>query len=757
MRISQNFLFWVALSFASVVFFQNCGQQGDIALKLQDDSSDTLVQDICSVNPSHVRCTNATPTGKVEEYRYIDVKQPVIPDLKIFLVLDNSDSMRVSQVNLVNYIENMFNANGDGLQDYNSEIFIITTAQLNNIGNSLFRAKVDDQNSYQKVVEKIYEITSKQYVQTLIQIFRPGLTKTSGLLEGDIVGFKARSKRVPSGLAAKFDELSVAFSPAYLTDINQPNIASVKYTKGEPIQDLVNRIKARVEFLDPDKQEFNTSINFANSIVDNVPLSDVVEKESGLCAMARVLHEVKNNPDNSLIKKGELATFILVSDESEHDPQGLECVKSYKFQQPLPGNLYKGECVDADSSVSYTVPDTKTVNLKVNKPYLRHIRQVYETIKPEVLLRNGKCDVKFNQSMVRLKIWKNSHTLSFDRKVMDASGNQVVESWKNDLFFKRVSLKHYVQFNRTTLSHKVKFDRVSKKYSIAGSRTKTSPRYSINIDRKKVAKFQKVTYVRKIILTKEGGQTSVVESSSPITLRVSDVNQASCSVPWLRSVSAVASIEETLASNLSYEYSVSLCAIDNSETADLKIATVYGIKPSSASCNVALAQQVYAEPSLATNESMFYNSVTCSDLVADINVATLNISVAGTVPTTCDANLASSLDMAKPSIDTSKGETLSYNPTCTMDNGTDLNVELTGLAGAYSAPNLLNYITGLDGNKADTSYVNISSTDTPSTASNVKIDNIEGPIPMGITALNYAIQQDGNKANTIYSGASTGT
>lgn len=769
MKINRNYLSgfsaWVALSIVSILFFQNCGQQGDIALKMEEGASDTLVQDICAVNPSHVRCTNQTPTGKVEEYRYIDVSQPVIPDLKIFLVLDNSDSMRVSQVNLMNNIEKMFSANSQGLQDYNSEIFILTTAQLNNIGNSLFRVNVDAKSGYQKVIEKIYEISSVQFVQSMIDIFRPSdansSRKTTGLLEGDIVGFKARTSRAPSNVGGKYDLMISEFSPAYLTHIDQPSIVSVKYSKGESIQDLVAKVKARVEFLDPDKQYLSKTISYNGDTVDNVPLSDVVEKESGLCAMARVLHEVKNNPANSLIKKGELATFILVSDEKEHDPSGLECVKSYRFQQPVPGNLYKGECADTESNVSYSIPSNKTVTFKVKKPYTRHVLWAYESIQPEVPERMGSCDLKFNQSLARLKVLRNTHQVTFDRKVVDSSGNDVVDNWKHDLKFDRVNIKHNLNFTRTTLKHKINFDRTSQKYAVTGKRTHTAPKFAVDIKRKKVAKYQRVNYKRETILKKEGSQIVVVETyTPPSAIRVSNVNYASptqCTQDWLRTVPAVASLEKPLLANESYKYTVTECVINNDEAADNKVVEVVGLKPAVSSCGEALAKGVYPEGSLAANESFTYLSVDCLDRVAAVNVATLSIGRDGLTPASasCTATFASSIDSTKPSVDAGKGESLVYSEIACVDASTkQVNVEIPNLLGSAPTLNLLDYVKAKDGNRANTSYSGYSATDTPVDEPSQKI-LVDGVAPSTAAAIHSSIvAKDGNRTNTQYSSES---
>lgn len=770
MKINRNFLSgfstWIALSIVSMLFFQNCGQQGDIALKMEEGASDTLVQDICAVNPSHVRCTNETPTGKVEEYRYIDVTQPTIPDLKIFLVLDNSDSMRVSQVNLINNIEKMFSANSQGLQDYNSEIFILTTAQLNNIGNSLFRSGVDAKNDYQKIIEKIYEISSVQYVQSMIEVFRPAdgnpsSRKTTGLLEGDMVGFKVRTARTPSSVGSKYDVINAEFSPAYLTHVDQPSIVSVKYAKGESIQDLVAKVKARVEFLDPDKQFLSKNISYSGGSVDNVPLSDVVEKESGLCAMARVLHEVKNNPSNSLIKKGELATFILVSDEREHDPSGLECVKSYKFQQPVPGFLYRGECVDTDSNVSYSIPSDKSVTFKVKKPYTRHILMAYESIQPELAERMASCDIKFNQSLARLKVLKNTHVVTFGRKVIDSSGSDVVDYWKHDLKFDRVNIKHNLNFTRTSLKHKINFNRTSQKYAVTAKRTYTAPKYAVDISRKKVAKYQRVNYKRETILKKEGNKTVVVETYVPPSpIRVSNVNFATisqCTQDWLRTVPAVYSLEKALNANESYKYTVTECVINNDETADNKVVEVVGVKPLTTSCNEALAKGVYPEGTLAANESFTYLSISCLDRAATEVVANINIPKDGANPTaaSCTAAFVSSIDTSKPAVDAGKGETLVYsNVACADASIIQSNVEIANLSGNVPTSDLLTYVKDKDGNRANTTYSNYTATNTPTDEANQKI-LVDGSAPSVASDIhNSIVAKDGNRANTSYSNES---
>lgn len=741
MKFYRNLLLWFVAATFMVVLFQNCGQQGDVALKLQQDDN-IEATDICAVNPTHPICTGQPPTGKVEEYRYIDVKQPTIPNLKIFLVLDNSDSMRVSQVNLVNNIEKMFTANGEGLRDYNSEIFIITTAQLNYINKSLNRSSVDAKTSYQTAIENIYQIQNVQSVISMLDVLRPTVSntpKTTGLLEGDMVGFKLKVNRTLSSIGNQYDELENIFYPAYVTYPTQPSVFSVKYYKGGSIDDLVQQIKQRVEYLNPENQILSKTISFDKKQIDNVPLSEVVEKESGLCAMSRILYEVKNDPSTSLISKGELATFILVSDEKEHDLNGEECVKSYKFKQPVPGDLYRGQCVDLEATVAYEMPSTKTVNYNVRKPYYKHVYNLYEYIDNKIDKVDGSCVLKGTRSVARLKVYKNTHTLSFDRKIVNNDGTQAVDYYGHKIKFDRISLRHDITFTRTNLKHSLKFDRKTIQHTASATRVKVSPKYKLDIQRNKISKYQKVTYTRQIILTKEGGQQVIVSTDPAVTINIPGVNYSSasqCTTTWLRSQKDVSSKEVTLNGSESYKYTISECSINNTTVADnYSNVIVYGSLPSTTNCNSSLAATIKPHPTLQSYESIEYVSVLCTQQNSDETSYNFSKTVSGTAPASCTATYISDLDASKPNIDSGKNETLEYrSPSCIASNLNDLAVVLGPYAGKYSAADLLTYIKTKDGNKTNVEYSNYSSVGADETLANQKIDNQPGAYTGGTSS-----------------------
>lgn len=759
MKLTKQLFIWVALSVSTILFYQNCGQQGEIGLQVDPAQLGGEKDDICQVNPSHALCSGVPPVGKVEEYRYIDVKQPQIPDLKIFLILDNSDSMRVSQVNLVNNIGKMFSSNGEGLKDYNSEIFILTTAQLNNISNKLFKTSVDYKNDYQKILDQLYSAQFSNNLNQLIPSLRPvdnGVLKTNGLLAGDMVGFYGKATRTPSAVSPVYDTFEYNFYPAYLANLDQPSVLSVKYKKGGSISELVAQLKDRVELLNPDNQVLSKSISVGANTADNIPLSEVVEKESGLCALGRVLYDAKNSPADSLIKKGELATFILVSDEEEHDIAGAECVKAFKYQQPLPGTLYKGVCADTESNVSYEVPDKRDWKLQVKQPYIKYIRQAQEHINGEILKVDGSCGVRFKQTHARLKVNKNSHKVTYSRKIVDANGDTVVKSWNHDLTFNRINKKYTYTFDRVAEKHNLKFDRISLKHKVSATRKLTTPQFNVNVSRRLVSKFQKVDYVRKTILTKEGNKKVEVANSGALTINIPGFNLASsdCTATWLASTPAIKALEGTLSASESYEYSISACAIANITKTETLNQDYSGLAP--ATCDNSFVESIFPKSAMQSNDIYIYDTLVCSAKANNVAIYSLNSAdIAGDVSgVTCDANYASSKDVSKPTVNPAIGQTLSYeNVSCVSSSTTAVNQAINANSGhCAQIADLLSYVKTKDGNQANVSYANYTCADSDAIAT-AQSRVVDGVYAGGVCVDNIKALE-GSPVNTSYSNCS---
>lgn len=759
MKLKKQLFIWIALSISTLLFYQNCGQQGEIALQVDPAQLGGEKDDICQVNPNHALCSGVAPIGKVEEYRYIDVKQPQIPDLKIFLILDNSDSMRVSQVNLVNNIEKMFSANGDGLRDYNSEIFILTTAQLNNIGNKLFKTSIDSKNDYQKILDRLYSAQFSNNLNQLISVLRPldnGVTKTNGLLAGDMVGFYGKSLRTPSVVSPTYDTFEYNFYPAYVANLNQPSVLSVKYQKGGSITELVDRLKERVELLNSDNQVLSKTISIENSVADNIPLSEVVEKESGLCALGRVLYDAKNNPSESLIKKGELATFILVSDEQEHDLAGAECVKSFRYQQPLPGTLYKGICADNEANVSYEVPDKRDWKLQVKQPYIKYVRQAQEHINGEILKVDGKCGIRFKQTHARLKVNKNTHKVTFSRKIVDGSGNTVVKSWNHDLTFNRINKKHTYTFDRISEKHNLKFDRTNLKHKVSSTRKLTTPMFNVTVNRRLVSKYQKVDYIRKTILTKEGNKKVEVASTGLLTINIPGFNLATseCTPAWLASTAQIKALEGTLSTSESYEYTISSCAIANTSKAESHNQDYSGNVPSV--CDAAFVESVFPKSAMQSNDVYEYDVLSCSQKANNVVVANItSADIAGDVANvTCDAGYAANKDSSKPVVNPAIGQVLSYeNVSCASSSTTAINQAINAIVGQCSQiSDLLAYVKSKDGNQANVTYSNFSCVDSDTVAAGQTriVDGVYG----GASCVDSIKALEGSPANTNYANCS---
>ncbi|MCK6599666.1 MAG: hypothetical protein L6Q37_14975, partial [Bdellovibrionaceae bacterium] len=465
-----------------------------------------------------------------------------------------------------------------------------------------------------------------------------------------------------------------------------------------------------------------------------------------------------NNPEGSLIKKGELATFILVSDEEEHDISGTECVKSYKFQQPLPGTLYRGICADDEASTYYEIPDKRDWKLEVKKPYIKNIRQAQEHINSQINKVDGQCAVNFRQSYARLKVLKNTHKVRFSRKISNADGSTYIKSWSHDLNFNRVNKKYTFTFDRKSLKHKVKFDRTSVKHQVSANRKLTTPVYSVAISRDLISKYQSVNYVRKVILTKEGSKQVEVSNSGTLNIKIPGVNisASDCTASWLAARAEIKALEVPLSSSSeSYSYSVSSCAIANTTKLESFAQNYSGIKP--LNCDVNFAELVFPKSVMQSNDEYKYSNITCTQLANNVVSYSFNSNdISGEAPTgaSCNAIYAAAKDSSKPTVNTSLGQELTYESVvCASSNSTSNNVELTGFPGNCSlVGDLLSYIKLKDGSLANVSYANTSCVDTNVTS--LAQTRTELGTYSGSSCADSIKSLEGNLTNTVYENCS---
>ncbi len=301
MILKQPFSMMIVSAFAGLVVllgFQNCAQDYSMTTKNFDDP--LLVS---GVNPKYYEINLKDRT----EY----------PDLKLFFIVDNSNTMKANQVNLKDSFQAMFSgAESKNLNPFDAQIFFISTAQTNGSqvsGDVLKKSPVQGLSPFLLPGN----ITFQNYLDRN-RFAGPVKRDLSGALSGDILGFQS----VRSQVGVVQNEV---FVPAPVQKISSglngqviPEI-SVHKIKGQSGASIAMEISERLKILDPSR---NLGLNPTKK--DNVTYGEfdqVIDRESGMCAMARILKRNQN-----LFSAGDLVSFVIVSDENEAFSKGEQCI-----------------------------------------------------------------------------------------------------------------------------------------------------------------------------------------------------------------------------------------------------------------------------------------------------------------------------------------------------------------------------------------------------------------------------------------------
>lgn len=316
-RIVLGFIF---SSLIVLTVFQNCSQPGSINVtdpfKAQREAE-----------------AERLAIGADDETVVVGLNQ--VPNLKMFFVVDNSGTMQKNQFNLSESFGSMFDPQSSGsLSKFDATTFILNTAQKSpsfSSEKSMLDKIVDEQKNYKSDLT----LAMNQYT-TLVR----DNAYNYGYLPGDNLGYQVK---ISSSSPLKYD-----YAPSVVlgASVDANNNVSFKTS----IRKLASENSAVME------DEFKKRLAILNA--DRIPLvqdgatykpryASVVDSESGLCAVARILR----NPDN-YFKSGEMVSFTIVSDENDNDPKGFNCVQNVT-EFTGAEDVVDGECRQRESSISY--------------------------------------------------------------------------------------------------------------------------------------------------------------------------------------------------------------------------------------------------------------------------------------------------------------------------------------------------------------------------------------------------------------------
>lgn len=277
-----------------------------------------------------------------------------VPNLKMFFVVDNSGTMKENQLNLSASFGAMFDQNSaDSLSKFDTTSYLFSTAQRSPSLSSE-RSLLDQIYTKQKNFNEATAISGVDFNS----LYRSS-TQNSGLVPGDNIGFHLTYSQNPSKY--QFDLAPVLGASALSSGLIGWNRSIHKAAADNPLQ-MENEFKERLKILDAER------IPLVNINGKYAPEhSSIVDSESGLCAVARILR----NP-NSYVKSGDLLSFIIVSDENDADPNGYNCIQSYT-EYTGAEDLVDGLCKRNETTLTYKTSTTTkapdSCNLNGTKGY----------------------------------------------------------------------------------------------------------------------------------------------------------------------------------------------------------------------------------------------------------------------------------------------------------------------------------------------------------------------------------------------------
>ncbi len=321
-------------------------------------------------NCSQVSVSDMTVTGKEEQARILrigagevevevgasqydkseqqfDVNLKNVPKLRQMWILDNSNTMDANGLNLASSFGAMFDQNNvDSLYKFDTTAYLFSTAQAvpsfvtgTDADRAVLTDVVDRQAAFFTLIENPITLTKfDNELRTASQ--------NSGIIPGDNVGVSIRR-------VAGTNDYSIVASPVLSKNVVGSNVvltaaiskpANMNTTAFEA--DFVSKVGVLKSSRVPQYMVGSDRYRQSGGIVD---------KESGLCAVARIL----DNSD-SMYTADDYLAFTIVSDENENNVSGTNCLKrTAKLQGE---EVVSGRCSEYETTFSYTTTTTTTAN-----------------------------------------------------------------------------------------------------------------------------------------------------------------------------------------------------------------------------------------------------------------------------------------------------------------------------------------------------------------------------------------------------------
>lgn len=307
---------------------------------------------ICVPNEARIPITiRLTPRSQ----QFVVGQQTTTPPVKMFFIVDNSNTMRDDQQRLSQSYSTLFSpANVNNLTQFDTSTWVFNTAQktdrwmsgpatqwgsgqfseleqyyqstaaakqtpeeiaqnasLNQIMTPLLQPYYDPQTgpTWQQVAN-LGTVDGARATSNGVDPSTP--SSTFGHIAGDVIGY--RNTALPYDQSYQFEVMPVSLFRAGAAGPNAAPMAVSRYSslaKGANSSQVAQYAQAfteRIDVLNPFK--------YSSEKWDPI----LTQQESGLCAAARILQS------DRYLQPGDQASFVIVSDEDDQDPAGDKCL-----------------------------------------------------------------------------------------------------------------------------------------------------------------------------------------------------------------------------------------------------------------------------------------------------------------------------------------------------------------------------------------------------------------------------------------------
>lgn len=303
------------------------------------------------------------------------------PPVKMFFIVDNSNTMRDDQVRLSQSFATLFSpANVNNLTQFNTSTWVFNTAQKSdrymsvppnyqnpypstseleqyygyNAATRLTPEQVGAQFSLDRLMTPLlvqgydpngqWTWYQQSYISTLegARALNNGVdaqtpSATYGHIAGDVLGYRNSAGASDPFYSFEIMPVSLIRAGPGGSSATPSNVSRFSTLPMGASQAAVNQyaqdFRERVEILNP--------FRYSSEKWDPI----LTQHESGLCAAARILQS------NQYIQPGDQASFVIVSDETDQDPMGDNCLAT--SGQVL---LEHGRCSQMGTRFLYQTP-----------------------------------------------------------------------------------------------------------------------------------------------------------------------------------------------------------------------------------------------------------------------------------------------------------------------------------------------------------------------------------------------------------------